>query len=167
MDDMTSLINDFCQIRDYVEQNIATSIECFMTDIWDPLMKHIIIKETQDIYKRDIIREFPDFPIEYIPRIRFKIYESEHDIEVGLQNYINEERGLMFLGTNEIQSVAYDYYVRDSWDPKFKYVFIARYGHSYDCIFKGSKTAEAEYLLGAVTPLSVAYGMAIEDGFIT
>jgi len=35
-----------------------------------------------------------------------------------------------------------------------------------DSYFSGSKTAEAEYHLGALTPLSVAYVMALQDGII-
>ena len=163
---MTKLINEFCQVREYIHSSVATSVECFMTGMWDPLMKHIIIRETQQLIKRDVKREFPDFPEELIPNIRFKIFEQEHNIEIGIQNYVTEEKGLIFLGTNDISSVSYDYYMRDSWDPRFKYVFMARYGHSDECVYKGSKTAEAEYLLGVITPLSVAYGLAYEDGFI-
>lgn len=165
--DMTELINEFQQVREYIHSNVATSVEVFMTGMWDPIMKHIIIKETQELLRKEVIRVFPNFPKEYIPRIRFKIFEEEHNIEVGIQNYINTERDLIFLGTNDIGSTAFDYYVRDSWDPRFKHVFMARYGHGNTCVYKGSKTAEAEYMLGVITPLSVAYGMAMEDGFIS
>ena len=164
---MTDLIDDFNEVREYIYKNVATSVECFMTGMWDPLMKHVIIKETQDIYRREIRRVFPDFPVEHIPRIRFKICDQEHNIEVGIQHYICTERDLIFLGTNDIGSTSFDYYMRDSWDPRFKYVYMARYGHDGECVYKGSKTAEAEYMLGVITPLSVAYGMAVEDGFIS
>ena len=35
-----------------------------------------------------------------------------------------------------------------------------------DSVYSGAKVAAAEYFQGAVTPLSIAFGMAIEDGFI-
>ncbi len=43
----------------------------------------------------------------------------------------------------------------------------SKYGHGEDSVYTGSKTAEAEYYMGAFTPLAIAYGMAIDDGFIS
>ena len=71
------------------------------------------------------------------------------------------------MGTNDIGVTIFDYYMKDVWATAFDHMFVARYGHDEDSVITGSKTAEAEYYMGAVTPLSVAYGMAIEDGFIT
>ena len=45
-------------------------------------------------------------------------------------------------------------------------MFVAKYGHGFDEYYSGSKTAEAEYYMGMPTPLSIAYGMALEDGVI-
>ncbi len=164
MDELTEV---FIQAREYILTTVASKVEVFMTQLWDPLMKHIIIRETCDIIKRDLCVQFPELDSRYYPQIRFRIYEEDYDIEVGIQNYLNTERDLTFLGVNDIGSTRFDYYMRDSWDPRFDHVFIARYGHDNISAYKGSKTAEAEYMLGAVTPLSVAYGIAVEDGFIT
>ena len=161
------MIDQFIQAREYILTTVASKVEVFMTEMWDPLMKHIIIRETCDIIKRDLCVQFPELDSRYYPQIRFRIYEEDYNIEVGIQNYLNTERGLTFLGVTDIGSTTFDYYMRDSWDPRFDHVFVARYGHNPISAYKGSKTAEAEYIIGAVTPLSVAYGMAVEDGFIT
>jgi hypothetical protein len=163
MDDYTQL---FCEVREYLLATLAQKVEVFMTGMWDPLMKHIIIKETCALVNKELEYMFPDLPKEMYPQIRFRIEEQDKCIEVGLQNYLNTERNLLFLGTNDLGDVAYDYYMRDSWDPRFDHIFMARYGHDPGSVYSGSKTAEAEYMIGAVTPLSVAYGMAMEDGFI-
>ena len=41
------------------------------------------------------------------------------------------------------------------------------YGHSRGFVFKGAQEAAADYMTGKQTPLSVAFGMAVEDGFIS
>ncbi len=160
------MIDEFTQARDYIFSTIAQKVEVFLTGMWDPMVKYVIIKETTELVHKEIKELFPSIPSRYIPQVRFKIFEAANHIEVGVQNYINKERNLIFLGTNDLDSTPFDYYVRDSYDPRFDYIFMARYGHTEDSIYRGSKTAEAEYFLGQMTPLSVAYGMAVEDGFI-
>jgi len=164
---MDKMIDEFCSVREYIINNISQNIECFMTRIWDPMIKYVIIRETNLIINKDVIRKFPDFPEKYIPKIRFRLYENdENDIEVEIQNYFTNEHNLTFLGAVTINSVPYDCYIRDSWDPRFKYMFSTRYGHNIESVFTGSKTAEAEYKVGSITPLSIAYSLAIDDGFI-
>jgi hypothetical protein len=70
------------------------------------------------------------------------------------------------MGSALIGDESFDCYIRKSYDPNFNYIFISRYGHEESSYYLGSKTAEAEYYLGQATPLSVAYAIAIEDGFI-
>jgi len=164
MDD--KLIKDFMSAREHVFLNIQSKVDVFMTGIWDPLMKHIIIKETCDIIHRELAIEFPDLDERYYPQVKFRIFEEEYNIECGVQCFLNTESDLTFLGTNDLGDSAFDFYMRDSWDPRFDYVYIARYGHDEQSKYTGAKTAEAEYMMGMMTPLSVAYGMAVEDGFI-
>lgn len=161
------MIDQFVEVREYVMSTIAQQVEVFLTGMWDPMMKFIIIRETVELMRKDVLHEFPDLPKEHVPQVKFKIFEDEHRIEVGVQNYFNSEKNLTFLGTNDIGSTPFDYYVRDSYDPRFDYIFMARFGHDRECLYTGSKTAEAEYYMGVITPLSVAYGMAIDDGFIS
>jgi len=164
---MDEQIEMFCQARDYLMQSVREKVDVFMTDIWDPLIKYMIIKETNDILEKELTVAFPDLPLKCFPRCKFRIFEEELHIEAGVQNFLNTEPNLIYLGTNDVGAILYDYYMRESWDPRFKYMFIARFGHDKGSTYVGSKTAEAEYYMGAMTPLSVAYGMAIEDGFIS
>jgi hypothetical protein len=57
-------------------------------------------------------------------------------------------------------------YYRSSLAPVDNILLIARYGHDKDCRFVGSNIARDEYHLGAMTPLSVAYSMAVDDGLV-
>ena len=163
---MDKYVEDFCRARQYLFETLESKVEVFMTGFWDPFCKHTIIKETSKIIDRELEQMFPDLPKKYYPKIRFRIFDDEFEIEVGIQNYLNKEKDLIYLGTNEVGATPFDYYMRESWDPQFDYLFIARYGHENQSKFTGSKTAKAEYYTGALTPLAVAYGIAKEDGFI-
>jgi len=159
-------IEQFIKARDHVLNTVAQKIETFLTGVWDPLIKHTLIKETVDIIHAELMREFPDIPEKYLPRCRFRVFEKDMQIEAGIQYFYNHEPELMFLGTTAMGDEMIDCYFRKSYDPRFEYMFIARFGHQKDEFYQGSKTAEAEYFLGQYTPLAVTYGLAVEDGFI-
>lgn len=156
----------FIQARDYLLESVEEKVEVFMSDIWDPLSKHIIIRETNLIIKKELKVEFPDLPEIYFPKCRFKIFEDEKIIEAGIQWYLNPNPHLTFLGTTEVGPDVYDMYYKSSLAPVGNLMFIARYGHDKDCHFSGSDIARDEYYLGNMTPLSVAYSMAVDDGLV-
>jgi len=160
------LIEQFIEIREYLMCQISQMIEVYFTGMWDPCMKFVIIKETNIILDKLIEQEYPEFPKKYYPKVKFRIFEDEHEIEAGVQMYLNKQPNLTFLGTSELGDSPFDFYLRKSWDPSCEYMFFARYGHTADNIYSGAKVAAAEYFQGAMTPLSVAFGMAVEDGFI-
>jgi len=141
-------------------------IECYLTGIWDPHIKYVLIKETNRIIDRDLGEKFPNLPAKFRPQVKFRIFEDDMNIECGIQNFINLDSQVVFLGAAAFMDALFDFYYRVSYDSRFDYVFIARYGHTADCYFQGSKTAKVEYKSGQVTPLATAYGMAIEDGYI-
>ena len=160
------MIEQFCTIRDYLISTIEEKINVFLTYSWDPFIKHSLIKETTDIVHNELTCKFPDFPVDLLPKCRFRINDPNLSVEVAIQNFFNPESELIFLGTAILGDEILDCYFRKSYDPNFNYVFISRYGHGNDDYYLGSKTAEAEYYLGQYTPLSVAYAIAYEDGFI-
>ena len=166
MNDTPEHVKQFVQARDYVLQSLSSKIEVYLTGVWDVYVKYVLIRETTYIIKNELLELFPTLPPKYLPRCRFRIFEHLMEIEAGVQNYYNHEPELTFLGTSMIGPEMFDCYFRGSYDPRFDYMFIARYGHEQDEFYVGSKTAEAEYYLGQQTPLSIAYGLAIEDGFI-
>ncbi len=156
----------FMDARDYLVNTLEPLIECYMTGIWDPHIKYIIIKESNKIIDRDLAFKFPELPAKLRPQVKFRIFEEELNIECGIQNFINDDSQVTFLGTAAFMDALFDFYYRVAYDPKFDYVFIAKYGHAPDSYFQGSKTAKVEYKSGQHTPLAMAYGMACEDGYI-
>jgi len=162
-----SNIELFTQAREYLVSTLEPLIECYLTGMWDPHIKYIIIKEANKIIDKDLGEKFPDLPAKLRPQVKFRVFEEEMNIECGIQNYLNTDPHSVFLGTAALVSSMFDFYYRTSYDSRFDYVFIAKYGHTSDSYFQGSKTAKVEYKTGQMTPLSIAYGMALEDGYIS
>ena len=156
----------FTQARKYLVDTLEPTIECYLTGIWDPLIKYIIIKETNEIIDKELKEKFPDLPAKFRPQVKIRIFEKDMNIECGIQNYMNIDTQVVFLGTAAFMDSLFDFYYRISYDPRFDYVFIARYGHTSDSYFQGSKTAKVEYKSGQTTPLAIAYSMALQDGYI-
>lgn len=156
----------FCQARQYLVESIAPMIETFLTGIWDPHIKYTLVRDTTNIIETDLCQRFCDIPKKHLPRVKFRIHDQDELTEVSIQNHYNTEPLLAFLGSAGIGDELFDFYYRGAFDPRFDYVFVARYGHGFEEYYSGSKTAEAEYYMGMPTPLSIAYGMALEDGVI-
>jgi hypothetical protein len=159
-------LEDFVKIRETLTEKLESMLEVYLCGIWDPLMSHTIIKELKQIITRDIANEYPDFPTTYIPKVKVKIYKESEQLETSTQIYLNTDRSLTFLSSIELGGSFYDLYCRESWDPSVSHVFYARYGHDYNSFLKGAHSAAKEYFIGAMTPLSIAFGIAVEDGFI-
>lgn len=164
---MNEPIQDFIEIKTRLQQVLEEMVNVYLTGIWDNLMYVYIIKEMQNLIKNQLAEEFPDFPISYLPQIKLKVIPEEKIIEAGIQQFLNQDQNLIFLGNVDVGENNYDLYCRKSFDPRFDYVFFARYGHTQECIFKGSKSAAADYMMGKMTPLSVAFELAVEEGFVS
>jgi hypothetical protein len=163
---MNDLVSQYVEIRDSLMGRLDQMVDVYLTEIWDPLMKFLIVKELQKMITTELAQEFPDFPIKYLPHVKIKIDEDNRMIEAGLQYFFNSDTHLNYLGNIEHAGGIFDLYYRDSWDPMVKHIFYARNGHDENSYEKGSKTAEAEYFMGMMTPLSIAYSFALEDGII-
>jgi len=156
----------FTNAREYLIERAEPTIKAFFCGIWDPLSKFIIIKEINNILNKELKQAVPDLPRHMRPCFKYRIHDEDLQFEISIQNYINKERRLNYLGSISISSVIYDLYYRDSYDGSPHPIFLSRYGHLKENYVSGSKTAEAEYLLGEMTPLSLAYGLAVEDNII-
>jgi hypothetical protein len=156
----------FIQAREYLIENVEPTLQAYICGIWDPCITFIIAREIDSIINKDLIEKFPALPSKFYPRFKYRMFEELEEIEINIQKYINTDSDLEYLGAIGMAGVLYDLYHRDAYDGSKDKYFIARYGHQHDSYFSGSKTAEAEYRLGATTPLSVAYGMAVNDGII-
>ncbi len=164
---MNDNIKLYCEARDFLVASSREKVEVFMSGIWDPLMKFVIIKEINDILEKEIAVEYPELPSKYYPKCRIRMPEDDNILEVNIQAFLNRDPNLVFLGTGDVGSMLFDYYMTGQWSPTMSCEFIARYGHDEKSVYTGSKTAEAEYYMGAFTPLAIAYGMAVDDGFIS
>jgi len=159
-------LDTFIGARDYLVKNIDPTIQAYLCGIWDPYSRFIIAREINSMISKELIEKFPELPEHLQPRFKYRVHEKDSEIEINIQKYICTDCNLEYLGAIGISSVLYDLYYRDAYDGTDDKYFIARYGHIYDSYFSGTKTAEAEYYMGQATPLSVAYGMAINDGII-
>lgn len=166
-------IDLFIDAKNYLIESIEPMITTYLCNIWDPLIEHILIKEINSLIKNDLKREFPDLPKELRPKYIYRIHDDEDeknaDVEICIQQFLNKEKGLLFLGnymsSNDLEP-SYDLYCTPYYDGLNDFLFYARYGHTPENFMTGSSDARSEYYLGVVSPLSVAYGMAVHDGYI-
>ena len=164
---MQNYITIFNTCRKYLLKRLEEKIEVYLCDIWDPLCKYILIKETNKIIENELHNRFPQLPKIYLPKCKFRIDNESQTLEVGVQEFLNIDPKMYFLGNISIGDEPFDLYCRESFDPRFDYTFIAKYGHNETDCYTGSKSAAAEYMLGKYTPLAIAYGYAVEEGFIS
>jgi len=161
-----SNIDNFCEARKYLVEQIDPYIQTFLCGIWDPCIKFTLIRDTQKLINEDLLNKFPDVTPKYLPRVNFRLYDDVEMTQVSIQNFFNSEVSLSYLGSAGLGVESFDFYYSESFHPNFKYTYTAKFGHGFEQYYSGTKTAEAEYLLGQVTPLAVAYSMAMEDGII-
>jgi len=134
-----STIELFIEARNYLVGTLEPLIECYLTGIWDPHIKYVIIKETNEIIDKDLKVKFPELSAKLRPKVKFRIFEEDMNIECGIQNFMYSENQSTFLGTSVFMDAMFDFYYRVAYDPRFDYVFIARYGHAPDHYFQGGK----------------------------
>jgi hypothetical protein len=156
----------FTQAKDYLIERAEPLLMTYYCNIWDPLSKFVIFREMQKILKNEIKELVPDLPEHMRPQIRFRVWEEDSELGVAVQQYVNKERNLNYLGSAEIFPVTYDLYYTKSFDGSSNPLFVCKYSHLDEDRISGCRTAEAEYYLGAHTPLSVAYAVALDEGII-
>jgi hypothetical protein len=163
---MENYIEQFSEAREYLVETIEPTILAYLCDVWDPMTKFVVIRELNKIIKNDLVTKFPDIENRFLPQFNYRMLDEVMEVELSIQTYYNPQPNLKYLGAASLGAVLYDLYYHDIFDGKDDPYFIARYGHLYENYMSGSKTAEAEYYLGAATPLAVAYGIALEDGIV-
>jgi hypothetical protein len=167
MEDLT--VKHFIDARNYLNDNLEEMIKVYMSGIWDPLVEHVILKELNRIIETDLDRMFPDLPMKLKPKYSYRLLSEKDEVvevELSVQQYLNVESGLKFLGNYSESGVPYDLYCAPYYDGINNFLFYARYGHLYENFMTGANDARDEYNLGLITPLAVAYGMAVHDGYI-
>ena len=160
----------FEKARDYLSEIIDPILNvCFM-DPLDPWMVTIVKIELDRLINRTLIREFPGLPLHLIPRYTSRVLKNvggkNFAVDLSIQHYVNEKKGLSFLGNHIHGDVCHDLYCAPYYDGTNTFIFYARYDHRLDSFTCGASSARSQYHLGLGSPLSVAYGMAVHDGYI-
>jgi len=163
---LVNLVDNYIYIRNYLFSNLYQLTELCFTEVWDPIVQYSLVKEANKLIENELQYQFPKFPSQYLPKVKFKINDDEKEIEAGVQVFLNTIPDLHFLGTADIEDDSFDFYIRKSWDPNFSHIFFAKYDHPENSFIKGSKVAAAEYMTGKITPLSVAYSYGVDEGYI-
>jgi len=134
-------------------------------NIW---IQTVVGHELNYIIDRMMAEGFPNLSKNTRPQYSYRVFKSEEGISVDLsiQEYINEQSGLSFLGNYIQNGVCNDLYLAPYYDGVNHFIFYARYGHKYENFTSGSSVARSQYHLGLSSPLSVAYGMAVHDGYV-
>ena len=160
----------FEKARDYLSEIIDPILNVCFLDPLDPWMETIVRIELNRLINRILIREFPDLPLQHIPRYTTRVMKNvggkEIGVDLSIQHYVNEKKDLVFLGNHIHGDICHDLYCAPYYDGTNTFIFYARYGHRLDSFTCGASSARSQYHLGLGSPLSVAYGMAVHDGYI-
>ena len=111
---MRDKIEQYIKIRKYVLSSVTDKLQVFMTDVWNPLIEFVTLREINEMVNKELEEMFLDFPKHLFPQTRIKINEKEKEIEMGVQTYLNESFYLNFLGVSDIDDEVYDFYVGNS-----------------------------------------------------
>lgn len=158
------LIELFNSSRDCLIELVKPTLDVYLTSMWDPINRHLILRDTEKILYKELSYQFPDMPTEYFPKLLFNVDAEQELVEFSLQNYLNTNTALNYLGTCEYDQVTYDMYYSPRWD--IDPWVISRYGNLEENYISGSSSARSEYNLGIMTPLAIAYSMAVDLGRI-
>ena len=163
---MDEHMDEYIEIRDKIVSHLDSMVELCINEIWDPLVTQLVVKDIKKEMLRIITEQHPEFPVLYAPRMRLKVYPESHSIDTSVQIFLNTDPSLIYLSSTEYNGALYDLYCSKSWNPSVEYRFYARFGHDPELYLEGDKVAAKEYFTGVVSPLSLAFEMAVEDGFI-
>ena len=103
---MNDYKEEYITIRYNLMEQLQTMIEVYLTGTWDPLIKHCIIKELQRLIIKSLSYKFPDFPIQYLPHIKINFDDDIHFVGASIQEYLNTDTSLIFLGNTEYDVVS-------------------------------------------------------------
>lgn len=163
---MTDTIKQFEEAREFISNKIEEYADVYIPIGLNPINKVVMIRELEKIASQELKLKFPGFPDILHPRFVLKLIEDQMEIEISVQCFLNKTRSLLYLGSCDFEEQTYDlYYDKLSTAISFPTV-IAKYDHEDHCYISGSKSAEVDYQMQTVTPLSIAYKIAIDDGYI-
>jgi hypothetical protein len=163
---MTDIIKQFEEAREFISNKIEEYAEVYIPMGLDPINKANIIRELNKISRQELKLKFPNFSDSLYPSFVLKLIEEQMELEISVQCFLNKTGSLLYLGSCDFEEQTYDlYYDKLSTAISFPTV-LAKYDHEDHCYISGSKSAEVDYQMQTVTPLSIAYKIALDDGYI-
>jgi hypothetical protein len=162
----TNIISEFEKAREFISTKLDEYSEVYVPVGLNPINKLTMIKELQKIATTELVKEFPTFPINLHPKFVIKIIDEEMVVDVSIQTYLNKVHYNLYLGSCELEEKVYDLYYDKLSTTIYAPTVVAKYDHGDRCYFSGSRSAAMEYETQMLTPLSIAYKMAVDDGYI-
>ena len=161
-------ITAFRKCRNLVKKRTKKLINFYFDRQYDPFDKKIIMDGIQDILikEQDSLGFKEILPKKLYPKCKIRIHEKHMKIEYTIQQYLNEEENLIFLGNYGLAGMSWDLYVRKSFASSYK--FIVRHGDKKtDQETDEIEAIERQNEEGKFTPFSVAYTLARNDGLVS
>lgn len=160
----SDLIELFEESKNYLMEILEPSFNVYLTTELDPITSYMLLRDAKKVLYQDLSLQVPDMPEEYYPQMLFNIDCESKTFEFNIQTYLNKSTSLHFLGACEYDGVVHDMYLSPRWE--IEPWVVTRFGHDEKSCIAGSTTARSEYHLGIMTPLAIAYSMAIDLGHI-
>jgi hypothetical protein len=160
----SELIELFEESKNYLLEILEPSFNVYLHQDLNPLTSYVLLRDAKKVLYKDLGFKVPDMPEEYYPQMLFNLDYENKTFEFNLQTYLNKACSLEFLGGCEYDGVVHDMYL----SPRIEIEpwLVTRYGHDEKSHISGSTTARSEYHLGIMTPLAIAYSMAVDLGHI-
>jgi len=154
----------------YLAKTIQSMLQICVSDLkLDIWIETVLSQELKRLIDSSMIKEFPDLS-QFMPQYSYRLLKQADKgligVHLSIQTYINKQRGLSFLGNYITEGMCHDLYLAPYYDGINSFLFYARYGHMNENFTSGASDARSQYHLGMESPLSVAYGMAVHDGYI-
>lgn len=156
--------------RDLVRGRLKELITFYFDKQYDPLEKKFIIEGIESILKKeqDSLGFMAILPKTLYPKFKIRIREEDMVIEYMVQQYLNDEDRLIFLGTCKVTDDTCDLYIGKSFGFMSPYRIVARHGNKKeDKRVDETQQAEKQHEMGLETPFSIAYTLACADGLIS
>ena len=156
--------------RNFVRERLKELITFYFDKHYNPLEKKLIIEGIELILKQeqDSLGFMAILPKNLYPKFKIRIREDDMVIEYTVQQYLNDEDQLIFLGACDLTENLCDLYIGKSLSIMSPYRIVARHGNKKeDKKVDETQQAERQHEMGMRTPFSIAYDLACNDGLIS
>lgn len=157
--------------KQHVKERLKDLIAFYFDKVYTVFEKKQLVDGIKNILKQElnmIQKEVGgNLSTNFYPKFQVKVDDDNRKIEFMVQQHLNEETSLIFLGVCVMSDVYYDLYMCQEEGHLSACRFIARHGskreeRKVDFI----ESVEKQHEMGVVSPFSIAYEFAVDYGFI-